>query len=233
MGLMRINNWDISLCNARLWNVTIGHCDLANQSTISDASLIPVLVSGQVELKKVMLTLLVKGDNRDHIIRNRSTLLSKFLNPVTLEMDWFSHTFYGVMTKHSETENSKRKFHTVKIEFEGVEISEEAQSVLDKKEMTLHIPGNLPAPVVLEITPIEGTSILTVSGCSNDPIIIKKTNRGKKIIIDGLTGKMTEDGVNKAADIEIWELPRLMPGENTITLDYAADITVCYQARYI
>lgn len=234
MGLMKINDWDISECNARLWNATFKHCEISNENTWISGALSPILFSNEVTFKRLKITILVKGSTRDEILQNRSTLLSKFIIPVTLKMEWFSHNFYGTMIKHSETENSKNRFHTVEIELEGIETSEiKTTSVEDTKEITIEIEGNLPIPIILEITPIEGTGVLNITGCTIEPIKIKKTNQGKRIVINGMTGEMSEDGENKAADIEIWELPHLFPGENMITLDYAADITVRYQARYI
>ena len=48
------------------------------------------------------------------------------------------------------------------------------------------------------------------------------------------SGKITEDGVNKAADVDIWSLPALLPGTNQITLDSTwVDLTVKYRPRFM
>ena len=56
---------------------------------------------------------------------------------------------------------------------------------------------------------------------------------GQKIVIDGLTGEMSAGGVSKAKDIDIWELPHLLPGSNMITISTSSDITIQYEARYM
>ena len=234
MGLMKVNDWDISQCNARLWNMTMGHCDIINESEWISGALSPQLFSSNINFKKLTVTILVKGRDRNDILKNRSILLSKFIDPVCLTMSWMEHKFYGSMTKHSEKENSIHRFHSVTIELAGFEASnEEVVSSTDTKIINITVSGNLPTPAIVEIIPIEDTQSLTISGLTDEPIVIYRTNQGKKIIINAFTAEITEDRKNKAADIKIWELPRLLPGENTITLDYAADIIIRYEARFM
>ena len=64
------------------------------------------------------------------------------------------------------------------------------------------------------------TITLVITGLSRDPrtgeeleIEVKNFTPGKKIIIDGETGLITEDGKVKIDDVEIWALPDLQPGK--------------------
>lgn len=233
-GLLKINGWDISECNARLWSITIGHCSIENQSEWISRSISPVLLDNLTEFKSVKIKILVKGNDRNEILQNRSLLISKFLEPVRIETPWFSHLFCGTMSKHSEKEDSKNRFHTVEIEMEAYEFSKEQVTTFENaKSMTVTNPGNLRTPVILEIVPIQGIGNLTISGLTQDPIEILQTTQGKKIVINAMTAEITEDGEDKAQDVQIWELPYLLPGENTLTLNYAADITIRFEPRFM
>lgn len=82
---------------------------------------------------------------------------------------------------------------------------------------------------------------LVITGLSRDPrtgesldIEIRNTTPGKKIVIDGETGKITEDGETKIDDIDIWALPDLQPGENIIkTNNNWLEVTVIYRPRFM
>lgn len=64
---------------------------------------------------------------------------------------------------------------------------------------------------------------LTIRGLCRDvrtgddlDIVIRNITPEKKIIIDGETGLITEDGKAKIEDVDIWALPTLQPGVNVI-----------------
>lgn len=80
---------------------------------------------------------------------------------------------------------------------------------------------------------IEGLCRDSRTGESLD-IEIRNTTPGKKIIIDGDTGLITEDGVVKIDDVDIWALPSIVPGENQIvTNNNWLDVKVRYEPRYM
>lgn len=109
-------------------------------------------------------------------------------------------------------------------------------------EIAITNPGNIWTPCIVEITPrAAGASAFTVKGINRNPdtgeslpVTIRNTTKDKTVILDGETGKITEAGVNKSADVDIWSLPVLMPGTNRITLDNTwMDITVKYRPRFM
>lgn len=82
---------------------------------------------------------------------------------------------------------------------------------------------------------------LVITGLSRDPrtgealeIAVRNTTPGKKIVIDGETGRITEDGQVKIEDVDIWALPELLPGENQITTNNNwLEVTVRYNPRFL
>lgn len=66
------------------------------------------------------------------------------------------------------------------------------------------------------------------------PITIRNITPGKKIVINGKTGLITEEGIVKIDDVDIWALPTIQPGENRITTNNNwLDITVRYEPRFM
>lgn len=105
-----------------------------------------------------------------------------------------------------------------------------------KKELskTIDVKGTLKTPCILEITPSIDLIDLIISGLANDSITIKNLKQGKKIIIDGKEGTVTEEGINKFSDTDLWEFPFLNPGVNNITLSKnSCNVTIKYEPRYI
>lgn len=65
-------------------------------------------------------------------------------------------------------------------------------------------------------------------------IVIRNITPEKKIIIDGETGLITEDGKVKIEDVDIWALPTLQTGENVIrTNNNWLRIAVNYKPRFM
>ena len=105
-----------------------------------------------------------------------------------------------------------------------------------RKELskTIDVKGTLKTPCILEITPSIDLIDLIISGLANDPIKIKNLHANKKIIIDGKEGTVTEEGINKFKDTDLWEFPFLNPGVNNITLSKnSCDVVIKYEPRYI
>ncbi len=87
-------------------------------------------------------------------------------------------------------------------------------------------PGNVASPAILELTPTIGAASVKITGLCRDsntgedlPVTVKNLTTGNKIILDGITGLITENGSLKAGDVDMWEMPTLLPGNNTITID--------------
>lgn len=82
---------------------------------------------------------------------------------------------------------------------------------------------------------------LTIDGLCYDPrtgdsltIEVRNLTPEEKIIIDGETGLITENGKVKIEDVDIWALPTLQPGENVIrTNNNWLSVTVRYDPRYM
>ena len=232
---MKINGWDISGAQAKQWNVIPGFSNIENESEWQRGSPLPFFVNGSIGWKTIQITFLVYGSGRNEILQNCSTLLSKMSESVILELDKFDHKFCGFLSKHDFTE---KPLGRLKVTSNGSPFSESASGML---ETVVTNPGNAWTPCVVEITPKVGIGQLTIAGINRNPdtgenlqAVIRNLTTNSVVILDGESGKITEDGANKAADVDIWSLPALLPGTNQITLDSTwVDLTVKYRPRFM
>lgn len=244
---MKINGWDIANAGSYQLKSVIEPHSIANESEWARGSPVPVLLKNKIGFQTLKLILVVKGEGREGIRKNCSTILSRLAAPVQLLVDNRRYRFCGILKKHSINEITENRWHDLTLEFNGYEYDAKAdgapfeESASGVKETVVTNPGNIISPAIVEITPQIGLAELTVSGISRDPdtgedlpVTIRSLGTGKKIILDGESGLMTEDGELKAADIDIWALPSLLPGSNTITLSSErADIKVKYYPRFM
>ena len=95
--------------------------------------------------------------------------------------------------------------------------------------------GTAAAPCRLTIIPENDIMQMTITGVSEEPIIINRVMRNQILVVDGIDRKVTIDG-NPAFNLfEGWEFPKLRPGKNDIEITNAstASVSIEYQPRYI
>jgi phage-related protein len=240
---MLIDGWDISEANAKQWNVTPAFHDVKNDSEWDSGSPVPAFSNNEINFKTIQVTILIKASGRQLLLNSESNILSRLLEPVDLELDGFDHIFHGIMTKHSLSEKSMKRWHTLTIELDGYEMAkkETKQTFSGTKSFKVTNPGNIVTPAIVEITPSIGAVSIEITGiCRRGvtgedlPVTIKNLTTGNTVTLDGETGLFTEKGELKTGDLEIWALPSLLPGENNITVDNSRmEISVRFYPRYM
>lgn len=247
---MKINGWDISEANAKQWNVIPGSHSIENESEWVRGSPVPMLLPNTLGFKTMKVTLLIRAEkDRQQILNQCSRILSRFLEPAELILDGFLHSFYGILKKYSFEENplniwplEANRAAKLTLEFNCYECGEVIEQTFGEgMEHTVQNPGNLPSPVVVTITPLVGAASAVLTGICKDPntgeelpVTVRELATGKAVILDGEQGLFTQEGKNKAGDLEIWELPMLLPGENKITINNARmDLIVKFRPRFM
>ncbi len=242
---MKINGWDIAVENARQHTASYGHNSITNKSEWIAGSLSPVFAGNEVGFQDLEIVLVVKGCGRDEILRHVSRILAHLKGPVELELDGrASHKFYGILKKCTRKETSMNRWHNLTLTFNGYEFSGLiVRQSAGRPEFDADNPGTLTTPVLVEVTPRAGCTSAVLSGLCRDavsgaglPIRMKNLVAGKTVAIDGETGLVTQDGEQKAGDVEFWDVPALLPGENRIAVDGnggTADVVLKYHPRYM
>lgn len=238
---MRIDGEDIGKYGASQHNVTMEYSDISNGSEWNTGNLIPLMLPGAVGFKKIKVSVILKEESRKKIWENGRKLVTRLMQPSVVELDGFSNYFYVVLKNVQQAEKSIQRWHKTTLELEGYEYGEEITETTTKTTLTVENPGELETPAMIEILPTIGKTALVITGAARNrftgedkPITVKNLFKDMKIVIDGESGVITEDGKNKFQDIELWELPSLKPGTNKITIDQeVAKLTVKFKPRYL
>lgn len=166
--------------------------------------------------------------------------ISNLINAIKISTIKFEDIdfYYDVTIKDKDTQRfneSTQGKYELTIELESgyaykPEVIETANRVASK---TINVAGNLDTSAIVEITPSVNLIDIVVTGLG-DSFTIKNLTAGQKVIISGEDGTVLQSGVNKFADWEGWEFPKLIPGANTITFSQVScDITIKYKPKYI
>ena len=240
---MKINNVDISIYNARQWRVEFGPSDMKHDSEWVRGSPLPFFNVNYRGFKEVTVTLLVYGSSRENIRNKLSEITALLLDPAELILDGYVRKFNGILNKTNVSEGSdsaRKRFQKLELQFNAYECGGElVTTATGITEIQVTNPGNLISPAIIEITPQIGIAELAITGICRDsnngaelPVTVRKLTTGKKVVLDGVNGLITENGQLKDADI--WALPTLLPGSNKITLsNNRMDVTIKILPMYL
>lgn len=228
---MRINGKDITgYGKVKQWRVDPETRKLKHDSEWPRGSPLPLFQTPAPEFKEITVTLMVYGSGREDILIRISNILADLTDITELELDGWEHGFCGVLEESEVKELSdisRHRFQQLELQFAGYEHGEEITATANGTG-TIQItnPGNVISPATLELTPTIGAASLEITGICRDsntgtdlPVTVKDLTTGNKITLDGVTGLITENGNLKAGDVDMWELPTLLPGSNKITVD--------------
>ena len=229
---MQINEKNIEIYGGKKRTIVLGNAEVKNGSAWNENMISPYFEKNQYGFKPLTVTFWMKGNSTREIEKNISDLLSNLIEITEISDLGLLHKFRGFLKKHSKKVLIENKNTILTLEFSGYEFSDQMLVKTETQSIEINKDGNLPSPAVLEIIP-KTSGTLAIAGCTTKPFTVKNVTEGQKIIISGITGEMTADGESKAADMEIWELPHLLPGSNVVSLNLQADVTIKYEARYM
>lgn len=222
---MTVNGTNISTFGARQHSVTFTKSDISGKGEWPRSAALPFFDQIDVGFKSITVNVIVKGSSRQDIHNKVSNLLALFQQEADVVLDGFSCTYHVVMRSHKESELSMRRWHKVQLDLTGYGYGTPVSAqITSGTTLTINNPGNRKeSPCILQITPRAGVASATITGICRDPmtgadlpVVVKNTTANKVVTIDGLTGLITEGTANKAGDVEIWRLPSLKPGSNSI-----------------
>ncbi|MCD7736863.1 MAG: hypothetical protein LUI07_07900 [Lachnospiraceae bacterium] len=228
---MKINGIDISeQFGARVaqWRFSPETRSLKHESEWVRGSPLPIFQTPSATFKDFTVTLMVYGDGRDDIMLKISDILAALLDTAELELDGWTHKFCGVLEKSGVkelSETSRKRFMELSLQFSGYEHGDEVSIEASGSTISITNPGNMVSPAIIELTPTVGQSEITISGLCRDSatgealaVTVSNLTTGNTVLLDGISGLVTENGELKAGDVDMWALPTLLPGLNTVTI---------------
>ncbi|MPQ44440.1 phage distal tail protein [Clostridium tarantellae] len=232
---MLINNIDISKFNAKQLIVDIQPSNIILEKEWVKKSLKPIFIDYNITFKNLKITLYFHGNNRQDILTNISNLISLLKAESTLTLDGYKNKFISFLINSNIEKTIRKDRYKLNLEFDSYEVSDFIEETLNRTTMkTINIKGNLETPCIVEITPIVDIIDIKIEGLSEDPIIIKNLEKNKTLILHGIDGTITVDGINKFYDADLWEFPRLKPGSNNIKISRNdCNIKIKYKSKYV
>lgn len=178
---------------------------------------------------------------------DRISVISAAINGKEVELELDSqpgYYYYGIAAVSSTKENNVVTMFEIGMMADPFKYKDVISTVLENaSSSTLAVSGDYETPCIIELSPTGSISRYTIKGVARDPvtgeaedIVIKNLTAGKTVVIDGEACKVTENGMNKYGDTEMWEFPSLLPGSNVLTFQSSGapcDVTIKYKPRYI
>ena len=231
---MIVNNINISSLNARLLtkdiqtaNVVIYDDWLRNASS-------PLYMGKQEQYKQIKLKLYIKDIDEESALTNISNMVKEF-EKCTIKFDDLSY-YYDCLIVSKVHERVALGIYNLSIELKsGYAYKSPVIETMDHEIFkTINVSANLPSQVVVTTTVSIDTISLTLTGFGADPMIINNLKANIPVIVDGEACTVTQAGLNKFADTDMWSFPVLQEGVNTITSSTAnCTIAISYRPRFI
>ena len=207
---MLINGIDINNYGATLLDKDIQTAEVITyQDWLRNAP--SFITLGQKEkYKAITCELVIKGTDDDDVLEKISDLI-KQAEKCTIQFDDTAFIYDAILNAkdHKRLGNS-HKIYALNIEWQSgyaykSEITETMNNVTSK---TITVPGNLPTPAVVTITPSIDTISATLTGLSKNPIVISNLHVNTPATIDGEKCTVTEADIDTtltvAAGLNKW-----------------------------
>lgn len=208
---MRINNEPIAKYGATKLTFEIQPAQDAVAVEWIEKAVVPTMGATTVTFGTAKAVLYFRGPDRSKIIQNMAQLLALLTSEAVLKVPGYRGEYVGYL-KSSNIEQVLRSKTRQKLtlEFRGyLRGNKQLWEYQGVKAATLIRVGARPTPVILTITPQVDMESFTVAGLTDDPITITNLSAGVPITIDGRDGTTWERGINKGADVDLWEPPAL------------------------
>lgn len=225
---MLVNNKKLSEFGGKLLGYSLGGSAVTNDYLRGPSCLAPVLLHTDIGLRPLTVTITFEGEDREDTIAKISAFACEVQSKSELWLpDGFTYTC--ILTSISEVVEILPNYQEVSYSFDAVQHKELVTHRFSSgTSHTVFCQGNLPTECILSVTPATSLSQLMVFG-----IKISSLTAGKTFVIDGIARTVTQDGINKFAQTNLVEFPKLQPGSNLINLSQSVPLTVSYYPTFI
>ena len=234
---MLINNINIERFNSRVLDVDIQNSSINNLKDFEGKNtLLPLFFESKVSLNLITVTLLVNSLTKKRYYLDKSDLLSNMVKPFEVYFKDRNLRFKCILSGNSDQASLRQIRGRLQLSLIGYNVENEVVETIASgvTSATIYGEGNTKVSVILEITPTIDMIDLRITGLSEDTLVIKNLKGNKTIVIDGIEGTVTQGGINKFDDTDMWEFPFLVPGSNLITLSKnTCNIKIKYNPRFI
>ena len=231
---MQINGIDISTYGVTTYNRDIQTAEVVTYDDWLRNAANPTFVGQKEYFKKILITFVLKASTEQAVLENISNLI-KLLEKSTILFDNLSFYYDCILTTSKITRYVPGTQQKLEVELKSGYAYKTAltNTISSVTTLAINVPGNLATPAIVTVTVPIATISLTINGLGRT-ITINNLHANTPVTIDGELCVVTENGVNKFAEIDMWGFPVLNPGANTITLSSAnCTVSINYKPKYI
>ncbi len=223
----KINGALLDVYGAKMLEYSVGPVSYENGYYRPPRSMFPVRLDADIGLRRVQIKLDFEGPNMRQIAMAISNLTAQLHKEADLFLPDGFH-YLCCFDEQSTPEEKAPWIMQVEYTFSGLRhggmCSVKLPSGAGAKKV--FIEGNYRAPVVYTVSP-KGAKSFSVGD-------IAIANVGAAdVVIDGIRGKVTQDGMNKYLDATMTQFPVLEPGLNTVNVVGDVDVRCDYYPLYM
>lgn len=198
------------------------------------SSMFPVALKKKTTIRKIRIQLEFIAKDFNEVATNIALFTQKLQDGVDLYLP-DGYGYFCLVDDVSEPEQVTSWISTVEFDLVGIRHGNKATHTLtngsefnvggmtDVEAVVKIAPKTAPAEATIVITNASGDKLTDISVSS-----IKKT-----VVVDGISKKVTEAGVNKFGDTEMFEFPKIGIGKNTVAIAGDVNVTVEYYPLYL
>lgn len=185
------------------------------------------------ESRYIKMTVHFMFKDLENEFENKKSIFQKKIIDCTLKFDDCDFYYKGKLDNISTKKIGLYK--QVDIDFLIYDkYTQEVTTTVTTQTMDVQCNGTDETPTTIEITSTIDQPTLTITGLTKTPIVVKNIKANQKIVIDAENFSITAGGVNKFADVDLWEYPFLKQGTNHITLNQSTiTLVLKYKPRYL
>ena len=236
--MFKINNVANTAFKAKLLDRQINSNEVITIDDWLDGAIQPTFIRQQEKFKELTMVVLIEGANEEDAYKMFSKL-TRELSYGELKFDDMNLTFKvminGAVSPKRLKPNVFEVDYKLKSSYGMAQEQKVNREAAAAERFTINNAGTAETPCIIEITPTQSISSLTLEGFTDKPFTVKNIVSGQKVVINGETNAILMNGQNGFKNFNGWSFPSLIPGTNNLkvssTLGYS--MVIKYKARYI
>lgn len=232
---MKVNGIDISKYNAKQLSVDVQPPSILTNYEWMTGAVLPTEFKTEVQMGHLILTVYFKGKDRGSIIRSASEFMENFKSACDMELDGYAGKYRGFMVADEYEKKIAKDRYVMNLEFDGFFYDDEQTLIFDGVDAAnISRIGTRDVPCAVEIYAKNALTNYVVRGFGEDYIIVSSLAAGKTLVIDGINGLVTIDGVNAFDIVNMWEFPKLTARETSLEFSSTeATVKISYAPMWI
>lgn len=224
---MLINSKDISIYNCICTKFKPSTSNYSfNGTFVSSNGLKASTGQIQEDTREIDAEFIFKGD-KDTIQRNISRFIEEIKESIIESCSFFYET---ILEGRAEFEVFTNNSVKLPLKLTLIDMFEAEKSISTTSNTNINITSPKPCTALIELR--ANTNVISYTFKINDNEITVKNIKSNEIVYIG-NGEVLAGTKSKIEDVDIWEMPRLKPGNNVITVN-RADVTlkIKYKQRW-